>query len=84
MTHDDVGVYCTMDATLFQKANSIFLDPNNQPEVFMDYKSRNVGSEEQPDMLHDPIGLQGCSHSDATVYVFTSVVPLSDLRDAAK
>lgn len=73
MTHDDVGVYCTMDKALYDKANAIFNDGTKVPLVWVDYISANRGSAERPAFLSDPLSLSGCSHTEATVYVFTGI-----------
>src|SRR5689334_10453345 len=73
MRYDDVGVYCTMDSTLFNKAVEIFNEKSHQPEVFIKYISSNLGSDENKNFFQDPLGTQGCKHDAATVYVITSI-----------
>lgn len=68
MTHDDAGVYCTMDDELFAKAAAIFNNRAAAPEVILNYISANVGSAENPDLLQSRFGTAGCSHDDAVVY----------------
>lgn len=73
MTHDDVGTYCTMDAALYYEAKKIFIDKTHAPEVLLTYISSNVGTDENPDVFHNPLGTQGCVHDAATVYVIKSI-----------
>lgn len=73
MTHDDAGVYCTMNDELFAKAAAIFNDRGNPPEVILNYISANVGSAENPDLLQSQFGTAGCSHDEAVVYVMTGI-----------
>lgn len=77
MVHDDVGVYCTMNAALFAKAEAIFSDKSHQPEVFIKYISANVGSDENKSFFQDPLNITGCVHDKSTVYVMTDVEPVS-------
>ncbi len=76
MTHDDAGVYCTMDDELFAKAAAIFNNKAAAPEVILNYISANVGSEENPDLLQSRFGTAGCSHDEAVVYVMTNITPV--------
>lgn len=73
MRYDDVGVYCTMDTALFNKAVAIFDDKTREPVVFIKYISSNLGSEENKNFFQDPLGIAGCKHSEATVYVITDI-----------
>lgn len=75
MTHDDVGVYCTLDANLFAKAKKIFEDPTRSPEVFLTYGSLNVGTPENPTI--NPGNTQGCQYEGATIYVISDVQAVS-------
>ena len=78
MTHDDVGVYCTMNNDLYQKALTVVNDKKHDPYVIMHYISSNLGSEENKNFFQDPLGVQGCKHDAATVYVITSLEAVSD------
>lgn len=77
LRYDDVGVYCTMNTELFDKAVSIFKDEAKPPEVFISYISANLGTEENKNFFQDPFGVQGCVHDKATIYIITDVQPLS-------
>lgn len=83
MTHDDAGVYCTMDSELFAKAEAIFNDKSKSPEVFLKYISANVGSAENPDLLQSRFGTAGCSHEQAVVYVMTDISAVSEAEPTA-
>lgn len=66
VTHDDVGVYCTLDQAIVAKAEQIFTSAN--PEVIITYGSVNAGSSESGNVLAP---LQGCAYMDdktLTVY----------------
>lgn len=78
MMHDDVGVYCTMDNALFGKAEAIFNDKSHTPEVIINYISANLGSAENPGLLQNPLGNEGCSHDEAVVYVMTAITPVNE------
>ena len=77
LTHDDVGVYCTMDDKTFQKAVSIFMDKTHSPEVLLGYISNNLGTEENKTFFQDPLGVYGCKHDKATIYIITSVISVN-------
>lgn len=44
MTHDDVGSYCSRDATIIAKAHAIFASTN--PETVVEYRSVNTNDPE--------------------------------------
>lgn len=76
MVHDDVGVYCTMNDVLFKKVTDIFYDKTHPADVFIKYISSNLGSDENKNFFQDPLGISGCKHEKATVYVITEVLPV--------
>lgn len=78
MTHDDAGVYCTMNDELFAKAEAIFNNRGSSPEVILNYISANVGSAENPDLLQSNFGTAGCSHDEAVVYVMTGITAITE------
>jgi len=78
MTHDDAGVYCTMDDALFAKAAAIFNNKGAVPEVILKYISANVGTAENPDLFQSQFGTAGCSHDEAVVYVMTDISPITE------
>ena len=73
MRYDDVGTYCTMNDALFSEIEAIFNDKTRTPEIILQYTSLNVGEQENPSFLADPIGIQGCKHNKATVYIIESI-----------
>lgn len=66
VTHDDVGVYCTLDQEIVAQAEQIFT--STHPEVIITYGSVNAGSSESGNVLAP---LQGCAYmDDKTVTVY--------------
>lgn len=78
MRYDDVGTYCTMNVDLFNKAVEIFNDKTREPQVFIKYISANIGSAEAKGFFQDPLGVSGCVHDKATVYVIISIEPANE------
>lgn len=78
MTNDDVGAYCTMDKAIYDQAKSILEDETRIPKVFLGYESLNRGTKERPATLSNAFGTEGCSHSEATVYVITYIRRVND------
>ena len=77
MVHDDVGVYCTMNDDLYQKALKIINDKSHPADVIVHYISNNLGTEENKNFFQDPLGVTGCQHGKATVYIITSIDSVS-------
>lgn len=73
MTHDDVGVYCTLDKALGDKALSILR--SNNAEVIITYRSLNNNDPEHGGWID--ITDAGCGDSaDATRYKLLTIEPV--------
>jgi hypothetical protein len=70
MTHDDVGVYCTVDKALGDIALEILLSPN--PDAIITYRSINGGDPEVSYMF-DPASGCGDEKEGTTRYKLLSV-----------
>lgn len=78
MTHDDLGSYCTKDASLSKLAQDIINDKTKPAEVILQYASINAGDSEGGGVLGD-ITSSGCAADRSTgngnvVYKIVSIV----------
>jgi ABC-type amino acid transport substrate-binding protein len=71
MTHDDVGVYCTLDGDMAARLDGLFR--GESPEVFLTYGSVNVGTGEATNVLNWSQGCAYESDENTTVYRIIAV-----------